>query len=269
MKNQLNKLAKSSTMLIIALQCNSAMCQTADNQPNIVPKDSTAVNQANIKDDDVFFVVEDMPEFPCGEVGLRKYLAENTSKPIVNNGDTLYGDVFVSFVIGQDGEVEPGSVKIARGIDPLLDAEAIRIVKSMPTWKPATQRGKPVKVKYTIRITFPLNNTTTVEKMPEFPGRSYGLEKYITEQLSEQLKTVKKKNGKYSFIINKQGFVENVRVVRSINSAMDAFVISVLQDMPQWDCACFRNEPDKSPVTVSITTDKYGRLSVKIGTYWV
>ncbi len=268
MKKQLNKLAKSTALAIIALQCNSAMCQTADNQPNIVPKDSTAVNQANDKDDDAFFIVENMPEFPCGEANLRKYLAENTIYPNEAKNKGLEGKVFINFLVSKTGEVQ--DVKVARGIDPLLDNEAIRVVQSMPKWDPGSQRGKPVEVRFTLPISFPpTNNIPTFETKPEFPGGAYGLEKYISKQLSKPLKSAKKKKGKYSFIINKQGYVENVRVMRSINSTMDDIVISVLQDMPQWNCACYRKEPDKWPVTVSITTDKYGRLSVTIGTIWV
>ena len=95
-----------------------------------------------------------MPEFPGGVVGLSKYLAENTSKPIVNDSDEMHGKVFVSFTIGKDGEVEPESVKIVRGIDPLLDKEAIRVVESMPKWEPAKQFGKPIKFTHTIGVGF-------------------------------------------------------------------------------------------------------------------
>ncbi len=95
-----------------------------------------------------------MPEFPGGVYGLSRYLAENTSKPEVTDNYLMHGKVFVSFIIGKDGEVEPESVKVVRGIDPLLDKEAIRVVKSMPKWEPAKQFGKPVKFTHTIAVVF-------------------------------------------------------------------------------------------------------------------
>lgn len=268
MKQRLNKLAKSSALVIIALQCNSAMCQTENNQPNIVPKDSADVNQAKDKDDVVFYVAEDMPEFPCGEAGLLKYIEVNTIYPEEARNKGLEGKVFINFLVSKTGEVQ--NVKVAKGIDPLLDNEAIRVVQSMPKWKPATQRGKPVVVPFTISIIFPpTNKAPTLETKPEYPGGAFALEKYISKQLAGRPKITKKKTGKYRFIINKQGYAEKVSVVRSINSAMDDMVVSALHNMSQWNCAYFRKDPNQWPVTVSITADKYGRLSVSVDTMWV
>ncbi len=104
---------------------------------------------------EVFFIVENMPEFPGGDVALRKHIAQNVVYPEIAKENGLQGKVFVQFVINQKGEVE--NVKIARGVDPTLDKEAIRVVQTLPKWKPGSQRGKPVKVSYTVPINFQLN----------------------------------------------------------------------------------------------------------------
>lgn len=152
MKQRLNKLAKSSALVIIAL---AAICTNGYAQSNDLSAGDSQ-NSTTLPKENVGAGIT-MPEFPGGVVGLSKYLAENTSKPIVNDSDEMHGKVFVSFTIGKDGEVEPESVKIVRGIDPLLDKEAIRVVKSMPKWEPAKQFGKPVKFTHTIVVKFKQN----------------------------------------------------------------------------------------------------------------
>ena len=104
---------------------------------------------------EVFFIVENMPEFPGGDVALRTYIAQNVKYPEIAKENGLSGKVFVQFVINQKGEVQ--DVKIARGVDPALDKEAIRVVQGLPKWKPGSQRGKPVRVSYTVPINFQLN----------------------------------------------------------------------------------------------------------------
>ena len=103
----------------------------------------------------VFFIVEEMPEFPGGEEELLKFVTENTKYPEVAKEKKIQGKVFVQFVINKDGNVE--DVKLAKGVDPLLDEAAIDVVKSMPQWKPGTQRGQAVKVSYTIPVNFKLD----------------------------------------------------------------------------------------------------------------
>ena len=102
----------------------------------------------------VFFIVEEMPEFPGGEEGLLKFVTENTKYPEVAKEKKIQGKVYVQFVINRDGNVE--DVKLVKGVDPLLDEAAMNIVKSMPQWNPGKQRGQYVKVSFTIPINFQL-----------------------------------------------------------------------------------------------------------------
>ncbi len=102
----------------------------------------------------VFVVVEDMPEFPGGELALRKWISKAIKYPVIAQENGIQGKVYVSFVINKKGAIE--DAKILRGIDPSLDKEALRVINSMPTWKPGKQRGKPVKVSYRVPINFVL-----------------------------------------------------------------------------------------------------------------
>lgn len=102
----------------------------------------------------VFFIVEEMPEFPGGEEGLRKFIADNIKYPEEAEQKNIQGKVYVQFVINREGNVE--DVKLAKGVDPLLDEAAMNIVKSMPQWKPGKQRGQYVKVSFTVPINFQL-----------------------------------------------------------------------------------------------------------------
>ncbi len=108
-----------------------------------------------VEEAEVFFIVENMPEFPGGDLELRKHIAQNIQYPEIAKENGIQGRVFVQFVVNQKGEVE--QVKVVRGVDPSLDKEAIRVINSLPKWKPGSQRGKPVKVSFTVPINFQLN----------------------------------------------------------------------------------------------------------------
>jgi protein TonB len=104
---------------------------------------------------ETFFIVEQMPEFPGGELALRKYIAKNTQYPVVAKENDIQGKVIIQFEVTSRGTV--GKIKVARKIDVLLDKEAVRVVKSLPKFKPGKQGGKAVNVWYTVPINFKLN----------------------------------------------------------------------------------------------------------------
>ena len=106
-------------------------------------------------DDEFFMVVENMPEFPGGDLGLMKYIQKNVKYPAIAKEYNITGKVYVSFIVDKSGSVT--NAKIVRGVDKNLDAEALRVVKSLPKYKPGKQRGKPVRVMFTIPINFTLN----------------------------------------------------------------------------------------------------------------
>jgi len=102
----------------------------------------------------VFFIVEEMPEFPGGELALRKFIANAIKYPVIAQENGIQGKVYVNFVVDKDGSVT--NARIARGVDQSLDKEALRVVNSLPKWKPGKQRGKSVRVSYTVPISFVL-----------------------------------------------------------------------------------------------------------------
>ncbi|HPE74615.1 MAG TPA: energy transducer TonB [Draconibacterium sp.] len=127
----------------------------ADDQTliNVAPVIS-AKEEEEEEEAQVFFIVEDMPEFPGGEMALRTYIANAIKYPVIAQENGIQGKVYVTFVVGKDGSVSNAS--IARGVDPSIDKEALRVINSLPKWKPGKQRGKPVNVSYTVPINFQL-----------------------------------------------------------------------------------------------------------------
>ena len=103
----------------------------------------------------VFVVVENMPEFPGGQQALFKYLSENVKYPVIAQENGIQGRVICQFVVNKDGAIVDIEVVRSSG-DASLDKEAIRVIKSMPKWKAGKQRGKPVRVKYTLPVNFKL-----------------------------------------------------------------------------------------------------------------
>ena len=153
--------------------------------------------QENKKKGDVYFEVEEMPKFPGGEKALRKYLAQNVKYPEAAKEKEIEGKVYISFVVDADGSVTNAS--IARGADPILDKEALRVIRSLPKWSPGKEQGEAVKVAYTVPINFALGTGSDckekvtnkangdvyhiVEERPEFPGGDKALRKFIAEQV--------------------------------------------------------------------------------------
>ena len=103
----------------------------------------------------VFVVVESMPEFPGGAQAMMRYIAENIKYPVIAQENGIQGRVTCQFVVNKDGSIVD-VVVVRSGGDPSLDKEAVRVLKTMPKWKPGKQRGKPVRVKYTVPVNFRL-----------------------------------------------------------------------------------------------------------------
>lgn len=102
----------------------------------------------------VFDTVEEMPHFPGGAAALLAFLSSNTKYPVVAQENGVQGRVIVSFVVERDGSIT--DVRVVRSVDPSLDREASRVVRSMPRWSPGKQNGSAVRVKYTVPVVFRL-----------------------------------------------------------------------------------------------------------------
>ena len=124
-------------------------------------KDDSDVSSTN---DNPFDVVEEMPQFPGGAAALMQYLSKNIRYPEEAHKNNIQGRVIVNFIVETDGSIT--EAKVTRSIHPLLDAEALRVINAMPKWNPGMQGGKPVRVKYTVPVTFKLqgNDVKTSEE---------------------------------------------------------------------------------------------------------
>lgn len=112
------------------------------------------VEEEEPEEQQIFQVVEEMPEFPGGLAECLKFLAKNIKYPTIAQENGVQGRVIVQFVVNRDGSiVDP---VVMRSVDPYLDKEALRVIQMMPKWKPGKQRGKAVRVKYTVPVTFKL-----------------------------------------------------------------------------------------------------------------
>ena len=110
------------------------------------------VEEEEVEEQQIFQVVEEMPEFPGGMGECMKWLGKNMKYPTISQENGVQGRVIVQFVVNRDGSIVDATV--ARGVDPYLDKEALRVVGLMPKWKPGKQRGKAVRVKYTLPVMF-------------------------------------------------------------------------------------------------------------------
>ncbi|MFP4365780.1 MAG: energy transducer TonB [Bacteroidales bacterium] len=111
--------------------------------------------EEEVEEDNFFFFVEDMPDFRGeGQEGFRKYIFDNLKYPQIAAENGIQGRVTVQFIVNADGSVS--DVEVVRGVDPALDREAIRVVKSSPKWTPGKQRGEPVRVAFFFPIDFKL-----------------------------------------------------------------------------------------------------------------
>ena len=114
------------------------------------------VEEEEVVEAEVFTIVEQMPSFPGGDAKMYEYLGKNIKYPQIARETGIQGRVFVNFVVEPDGSVS--NVKVLRGIGGGCDEEAMRVVKGMPKWSPGKQRGKTVRVSYTLPVVFKLQN---------------------------------------------------------------------------------------------------------------
>ena len=117
-------------------------------------KEVVVDERAKEEETKVFDVVEQMPSFPGGDAELMKFLNSHIKYPAVAEENGIQGRVVATFVVERDGSIT--DVKVIKSVDPSLDKEAIRVLKSMPKWIPGKQNGSAVRVKYTVPVTFRL-----------------------------------------------------------------------------------------------------------------
>ena len=230
------------------------------------------------QDDPVFQVVEQMPEFPGGMGECMKWLQANIKYPKEAKEKGEQGRVILQFIVERDGSVT--DVKVVRSISLALDAEAIRVASAMPKWKPGMQKGKVVKVKYTLPVMFSLEKKEAVtstsvsavpvdsegevktdvvflvaEEMPEFPGGMGECMKWI----GQNIKYPKEAHDKgvqgrvlITFIVEKDGSITEPKVARGVSPALDAEALRVVSTMPKWKPAKQRGQVVRVKYTIPV-----------------
>ena len=238
----------------------------------------TLLDVATSKEDTVYQIVEQMPQYTGGEEAMMKYVAENIKYPQAAKDKNIAGRVFVSFVIEKDGSVS--NVKVVRGIGGGCDEEAARVIKGMPKWEPGMQKGKPVRVNYMMPIFFKLDDGQPAkpekkkeaskpnmtpdkngvyqicEQMPEFPGGEKALMDYVSKNVVYPQEAQNKGiSGRVfvSFIVEKDGSVSNVKVQRGIGGGCDEEAVRVISAMPNWKPGKMKGEPVRVSYMMPIT----------------
>ncbi|HNX80479.1 MAG TPA: energy transducer TonB, partial [Prolixibacteraceae bacterium] len=227
----------------------------------LAPKVNTSADSTK----EVFIIVEEMPQFPGGEQAMRKFIATEVRYPPEAQKSNISGKVYVTFVVNSLGKVE--QEKIVKGVDPALDAEALRVVSSFPDWTPGRQRGKAVNVAYTLPIIFGLAtndnpqtamNTSAfpdVDVKPVFPGGETELQKFIAGQLKYPDDALKNKiQGLVvvGLIVKSDGKVESVKIIRGVHPLLDAEAIRVVSMLPAWKPGIHEGKPVDVPGVVPV-----------------
>lgn len=187
---------------------------------------------------EVFMVVEEMPEFPGGLAELMKFLGANIKYPKEAVDKRIQGRVTVSFVVDKTGETR--DFNIIRSLDPILDAEALRVLKEMPKWTPGKQRGEAVSVKYTVPVTFRLPKEDKAQAnitQPVYADGESGLMKHLSMNVKYPAKAQESNTqGKVivRFVVNTQGNVENIQIEKGVSKELDAEVTRVVSTMSKW-----------------------------------
>ena len=139
-------------------QKTEAEAPKTESQTELKVEGTATASEQNQAPKDVFDVVEVMPQFPGGVQELFSFLSKTVKYPAEAEKAGTQGRVIATFVVRKDGSIS--DAHIVKSVDPLLDAEALRVINAMPAWTPGSQSGKPVNVKYTVPITFRLDGKT-------------------------------------------------------------------------------------------------------------
>ena len=236
--------------------------------------------------DSIFQVVGQMPSFPGGDRELMEHIAKNIKYPQEARDKEIQGRVFIGFVIEKDGSVS--NVKVLRGISKECDAEAVRVISSLPKWKPGMHEGKPVRVSYQIPINFKLNDGPTkqpveeseeikaamkpdkdgvyqiVEEMPSFPGGDRKLMEYIAKNINYPQEAKDKGiQGRVfvGMVVEKDGSVGEVKVLRGIGGGCDEEAVRVIKALPKWTPGKMKGEPVPVSYQIPINFKLDGKAS--------
>lgn len=204
-------------------------------------------------------VHETMPQFPGGEAALMKYLQENVVYPPQAVKDSVQGKVIVQFRVDKSGYVD--SVKVVRSVREDLDAEAVRLAKTLPRFTPGRLLGSAVSVWMTLPVTFVLTDKDVsaepkdVEVKAKFPGGEDALMQFLKDNIKYPSKAAKNRiqgQVKLEFLVDKTGKVRNVKVINSVDKDLDREAVRVCKSLPDFIPASVNGEPVEVYFTLPI-----------------
>lgn len=224
--------------------------------PPAPPKEDNS-NRTGIQDDLYDFSrVEVLPKFPGGDAGFGKYLKENLKYPDEAREKKISGRVFVTFVVEKDGSLS--NIRVRRDLGYGTGEEAVRVLKGSPKWTPGMMDGKPVRVEYTTVIFFELGGAgrrdeqpggtngersdeqvdfVSADQLPQFPGGGQGFAKFLSEHIrypAEARANNIKGRVFAQFIVETDGSLSNLRIVRGLGYGTDEETLRVLKLSPRW-----------------------------------
>ncbi|MHC1777860.1 MAG: TonB family protein [Lentimicrobium sp.] len=238
----------------------------------ILPIKFTLSDEGSIKkEEQVFTVVENPPQFPGGEEARIAYMQKTISYPEQAKKGKIEGIVYVTFVIETDGQVS--NAKVLRGIGGGCDEVALKAIQQMPPWIPGKQRGEAVRVQFNMPVSFKLGAKekataytqpvtdinqevfTVVEVAPHFPGGADAQQKFVIQNISYPAEAKSKgiQGTVYiNFIVEKDGSVSNAKVLRGVATSLDTEALRVINSMPRWTPGTQRGEPVRVSFNIPI-----------------
>ena len=266
--------------IIVTGYLPEANLKVKDFIPGNSPYKSLQLQEVVIGSDNLvkdFASVDVLPEFPGGMEGWGNYLRGNLKYPKLAKDKKVTGRVILSFIVEKDGSLS--EIKVLRGIGSGADEEAVRVLKASPNWRPGIQNGKSVRVAYTMPIFFQLANHppipgntdgdkaaqrtlppdvkdfASVETLPEFAGGMAGWGKYLSANL--KYPEIARKNnitGRVimSFIVEKDGSLSDIKVLRGIGGGADEEAVRILKASPNWKPGLLNGNPVRVAYTMPI-----------------
>ena len=203
-----------------------------------VPKEAEIVEKTDTSEIIKYKTLDREAEFPGGVVAMKKYFNDNIeySEIAIKNGDQ--GRVFLEFVVNKDGSIE--GVEILRGVSEEIDNEAMRVIKNMPNWIPAEAYGEKIRARCRVPINFliPHNHIFDApDQYASFPGGPEKMKKHMSKKIKYPKKAML--NGDegrvfVAFVVNKDGSIEEAKVLKSATEELDDEAIRYLNNMPKW-----------------------------------
>ena len=271
--------APLAAALLLASNISCVSTEKNEEELSATSEESRAIKAP---EGEIYQVVEEMPEFPGGMGECMKFIGKNIKYPAEAVEKGIQGRVIIQMVVTKEGDI--AEAKVVRSIDPLLDAEALRVINSMPKWKPGKQKGEAVNVKYTIPVMFRLSSPDgevkevknqegetvgvgtqakvdengihmVCEEMPEFPGGMRECMNFLGKNVKYPATAQEKGiQGRVivQFVVNRDGSIVEPKVVRGVDPELDAEALRVISIMPKWKPGKQKGEAVRVKYTIPV-----------------